>query len=454
MRFFGWAVVVLGLGAAACSGRGLCVPGQSLECTCDDGTTGLQACQADSTLSNCQCESPTFLDGGPSDDGGDTNGMDGGPGARDAGRPGTDAGHPDAGHPVPDAGPGFDAGGFPEAAHVNEQVPSHRGKTISNPTLVTITYSDFGNRSEMEQLGQYLVTSSWLQETGADYGVGTGQWFKVELSSSSPSQITDDTIRSQIATWVSNGTVPAGSSSDPYIYAIYFPSTTNLTVQGVPLCIFSGGGYHSNTAEQTADVPYAVISWCNNGFAELESEQSTTSHEFMEAATDPYPAEPAYALSDSTSPWSFLGGEVADLCEFDSYADVDGYSLARIWSNTQARTGGPHCLPTSGPYYGISPGVTTMQPVAAGSSTNFTVTGWSTGSVPDWYVYTYIFGVGQSPFQPNISLGTTEMNNGRTTTLTVSVPSGTPSGSQAVVVITSQANNNDYTADLLGVYVQ
>jgi hypothetical protein len=153
---------------------------------------------------------------------------------------------------------------------------------------------------------------------------------------------------------------------------------------------------------------------------------------------------------DATNPWTFCFGEVADLCYLSpDYVDSDGgFTAARVWSNSAALLGtGDPCIPipTGDVYRSVSvdPGTTAI--VMASDVQNqsvtltFTVTGWSQAAVPDWNLRTYP--TGEETFVPGVLLngGTSAvtMNNGKTATLTVTVPKGTPSGSYAGVTLYS-----------------
>jgi hypothetical protein len=77
------------------------------------------------------------------------------------------------------------------------------------------------------------------------------------------------------------------------------------------------------------------------------------SHEFAEAATDPFPStNPAFATVDAPHfYWSRAlgGGEVGDMCaqedgNFVKWPDLP-YVVQRIWSNKSAKAGTDPCLP-------------------------------------------------------------------------------------------------------------
>lgn len=107
---FAFAVGVVFAGACGSSGGATCVEGQSVACTCTDGTTGAQVCQADHTFGACMC----------------TGGIDAAPPTVDAPPPAIDANQIDA---DPLAGHVYYAGMFPGAGSVWANLPGAGGLT-------------------------------------------------------------------------------------------------------------------------------------------------------------------------------------------------------------------------------------------------------------------------------------------------------------------------------------
>ncbi len=380
--------------------------------------------------------------------------------------------------------------GFPEATHLSLTVPDNGGPVIAHPTLVTITFAGDSERSFAEALGSYLVTSPWLAAVGPEYGIGLGTHAAVELAQSAPGTIDDTTIQALIASLILDQTAPAPSggstipvepgspfdaddggfpfdggvaSSDggatavllPAIYMIYIPSTTRETVDGLDLCTYSGGGYHSMALGSFDGMTfaYAVVSSCPQ--LPASEIQQSVSHEFIEAATDPAGTAPAWSIQDQTSVWSYFGGEVGDLCSFvgPQWAEGGYTQLQRVYSNASANAGGDPCLPATGPYYAADVEPQTWVGVAAGASTTFSVVGWSTAAVPTWALSSQPYISSPDTFSPGMSLSGGALNNGQTATLTVSVPAGTASDSFAMVLVGSADSMTSYQYSLVGIYV-
>ena len=104
------------------------------------------------------------------------------------------------------------------------------------------------------------------------------------------------------------------------------------------------------------DVPYAVTCACPgfDGMGITDAQQRTVviSHELVEAATDPLPADnPAFVQEDDNDyVWTLVtSGEVADMCYLndDTYYIPPGatHMVQRTWSNAQAALMHNPCVP-------------------------------------------------------------------------------------------------------------
>jgi hypothetical protein len=128
-----------------------------------------------------------------------------------------------------------------------------------------------------------------------------------------------------------------------------------------------------------------------------------------------------------------------------------GFQVQRVWSNLTAALGNTDpCEPNpmNEPYVGTSASIISLP---AGQSTTVTVEGWSSAATPSWIVApqpTYIQG-DFSPFDFGAYDGgeppTTTLANGTTTTVTLSVPSGTPSGSRGAMAMYSTLTGQDWS---------
>jgi hypothetical protein len=382
-----------------------------------------------------------------------------------------DSGPPTDGESASDARPdGSGDGGFVEATHSTPIVTPNGGPILAAPELVTITYADDTNRATEEAVGAFLPKSQWLLTVGKEYGIGAGTSANVELAQNAPTTIDDSAIQSFVAGLVQDGTAPdpvrdagdAGAGDggvvSPAVYMIYFPTTTNVTVGNSTLCDISSGGYHyeSSVLANGHSFAYAVVSPCAMGVPAAPPQNIAwiASHEFIEASTDPYPVTaPGYVITDSSQPWGGIGGEVGDLCTYllPQWSEGPYTALQRVYSNASAKAGGSPCIPTPEPYYGVDVEPQTYVAIAPGAMKTFDVTGWSTAPVAPWAMTTSSYAV-QGSAAPTLSLGTSLLQNGATTTLTVTMPAGTASQTYVDVYVFSEMSANDYTTAIVGVY--
>lgn len=351
---------------------------------------------------------------------------------------------------------------FVEAPHQLPVIPDHGGPVIASPQLVTITWADDPHRAMEETLDGYLVTSPWLGVVGKEYGVGPGTNQNVEMMQNAPAMIDDTGIQTLIASLITSGQAPdpiadAGAGTfSPAIYMLFIPSTTTENFGTMGLCSFSAGAYHDESSVKVNGhtFAYAISSECPPITYPSDVEWNA-SHEFIEACTDPYPnSAPAYRITDPNQVWSTIGGEVGDLCSFltPQWAEGSYTTLQRTYSNAAAQDGGSPCPPNPEPYYGTDIQPMTYVPLAAGQTTTFPVKGWSTAPVPAWAIYASSADVSGTA-KPTLALGAMTMQNGGSTTLTVTMPAGAASQTYVNVYVGSSLSANDYTYSAVGVYV-
>jgi hypothetical protein len=261
--------------------------------------------------------------------------------------------------------PNLDAGPAPNPRP--PQLANHGGPVLGRPTIVPITYDGDTLRNEIEDFVASVGCTPYWLEAAKDYGVGvaiTGP--AVHLSEAAPAKITD----SQIKVWLRKKIeskelpVPAGN----VLYAIYYPATTSISLQGEQSCQTFGGYHYEVQMTDGSSVPYAVLPRCDgfDGLSELDSVTGTSSHEFLEASSDPFPeSDPTYSDPEPDGiAWALAsGGEHADMCTFnrDAFFTPDNYpfTVERSWSNSAAFLGHDPCVPAvAGPYFGAAPTIT------------------------------------------------------------------------------------------------
>ncbi len=327
------------------------------------------------------------------------------------------------------------------------QVTTFGGPIMAHPQLVPVFFSGDPDIATLTSFSRWIVSSDWLDEVGAEYGVGAGAMLgPVQLPMPAPSTITDAQIVDMLFQGVTSGSLPApadGNLGDA-LYVFHLPVQT-VETSGTETSCVDYGGYHNSVRRNGVELAYAVIATCpGDRLTNIEFRELVTSHELIEAATDPLPGNhPAYRLNNRTSPWSSTEGEVGDLCEL-SGREVwreHGYVVQRSWSNIAAEAGDP-CVPVppNSVYFNLLVGGAFPPRILAGSHQTLDITGWSTGKVADWSLEADP----RTPGEVTLLLGTTELNAGRTTTLDVAFPATAKIGTIASFYLYSSLPDGTY----------
>ena len=256
----------------------------------------------------------------------------------------TDAGDDDAGPTL----------GLPE-------IVSFGGPVMSAPRIVPITYAGDPLADQIEDFVGSVGCTDYWRSAVSEYGVGEAQMLApVRLPDAAPATISDNAIGAFLSKQIQAGAPGFANPPDDVIFAVYLPTGTTVELQGSQSCSQSGDsflGYHSSFSYTGKPISYAVIARCDGD--EIDDVTNTSSHEFVEASTDPDPERnPAYVSTDSDHiAFSFLGGggEAGDLCVFaqGSSFTPTGYpfNVQRTWSNASLLGGHNPCVPVEpGPY--------------------------------------------------------------------------------------------------------
>jgi hypothetical protein len=330
-------------------------------------------------------------------------------------------------------------------------ITSRGGPVMAHPQIVPIFYSDDPDIVPLTRFASWVVTSRWLAETGTEYGVGSGSVLGVvNRPEAAPDQISNFEIASLLFQGVADGSLPKPADGDlsQALYIAYFPAHTRVAFDSSDSSCDDFGGFHVSARRGGVELIYAVVVTCPGlfqGLSSLEGRMIASSHELIEAATDPIPFNrPAYQLFDPVGAWSGLGLEVADLCARSSEAAVwreGGFVAQRSYSNIAAATGDP-CVPvpTDAPYFSVVADSRAMPRIVPGESESLRLIGWSTGALDDWQVSAQASPHGN----PMVKLSDNQLNDRQTATLEVSVPSTTPRGTILSLFVYSGVSATHY----------
>jgi hypothetical protein len=321
-------------------------------------------------------------------------------------KPAIDAGAPDTGvtpdaasEAAVDAAPDVD-NGAPSTTYPAPHPPLPQltnqagGNTLASPKVFLIFYPGYPYEQQMIALAQKFGASTQWAGSTQEYNVGALAYAgSIELTGeTAPASINDQQITAYLNAKIASNAF--GSQDTNTIYTIFYPEATTITLQGGgptgnSTSCSSFGGYHDDMAvtinptapdagtaddggadggtDAAADVSlgpvvvknfaYAVLPTCAT-FGNLngvDGVTGATSHEWVEAVTDPFPStnngsDSAFSSVDNDHiAWMLLGGggEAGDLCVQEAnafYVPTDlGSTVQRTWSNQLAKASHDPC---------------------------------------------------------------------------------------------------------------
>ncbi len=273
------------------------------------------------------------------------------------------------------------------------QVANLGGPVLAKPHFVPVFFQGASYRAQVIEYAAKIGKSAFWKATTEEYGVGPADALTpIDVEEPAPATITDDEIQDWLKTRF-DGTHPEWGTEpiEGAIYTLFYPQATTIYLGNPPTPTDGGapeggrpdggvrqpraqsscrsfGGYHADVRIKSKSVAYAVLPQCARfgAMSGIDALTGTTSHEWIEAATDPFPlSAPAYSMVDDAHlSWVYaLGaGETADMCaQYDSsfYKDSEvGFVVQRSWSNAAAKAGKDPCQPTDpkgAPYFFASP---------------------------------------------------------------------------------------------------
>ncbi len=247
------------------------------------------------------------------------------------------------------------------------QVVNSGGSVIASPKLVAISFMNDPLQPDVDKFASDLVSSpNYWKGAVSEYGVGAIAQSVYHANETAAASLADADVRTWLTDKIQNdATFPKPDEST--IYALFYPSGTNVTSLGGVTCEEFQGYHDSFPLGSSGDVIYAIVPRCApppvQGVTDADQMTAEASHEVIEAATDPLPSsKPAYITVDANShAWELLaGGEIGDLC--GAYPNVfyvpTGFDhlMQRVWSNANAAAGHDPCEPDApSPYFNSAP---------------------------------------------------------------------------------------------------
>lgn len=207
---------------------------------------------------------------------------------------------------------------------------------------ITDFYRAYVTSEHMDWLNEYQTSVTAVDgRAGTGQSIGRGQVLgeKIMTPSITTKKITDTQIQQEIEKQIDAGNFPRPDQNT--LYMLHFSKDIQITIEGMTSC-FSFGGYHNAyKSAKYGDVFYGVMPECSFfGGGSFSSITNVSSHELIEAVTDPFPTpgdKPAFPQA-----WNAAdGNEIADLCQNGPGTTLQGpkgtYSISLEWSNTRNR---------------------------------------------------------------------------------------------------------------------
>jgi len=254
------------------------------------------------------------------------------------------------------------------------QLISLGGSVLDHPKVQPIFFTgDDAIQAQVEQFLTQMGASDYWKATTQEYGVGALSVMPTIVTSDAP-PATQDALNA----WV-DAHVP---TPDPQtIYAIFLADGVVLSAPDGNSCD-AYGAFHD---ESPHGVVFALMPRCepspqfDHAQTKLDELTISTSHELIEAATDPHvETTPAYGDVDADhAVWGIVpGAETGDFCEYVDSAYIKGvgdFMVQRTWSNAAAKAGHDPCVPApASPYIAAAPIFTEPVPIDGYTGTRTT----------------------------------------------------------------------------------
>ena len=323
------------------------------------------------------------------------------------------------------------------AASINAVLTAARGG-------IADFYAGVTNSSYLDWLNEYdtnITTQSGSHAgmPGTGQHIGRGNLAGIRTLSPVPAgNVTDSQIQATLDQALTAGTLPQPDANT--IYAIYFPRSVTITLDGSRSCS-AFGGYHESTVETTRhNAYYIVVPDCGSSF---RSFTIVSAHELVEATTDAQPtpgSNPNFPQAWNNA----SGSEVGDLCEGTSGSVTTAlgtFTAQGIWDEVSH---GCPVFRANASDFNVSFATPSATLAAGGQITSTVRTATARGTAQ-----TLTLSV-TAPPGVTATISPTQVTSGATATLTVSASSAV-SAAQVVVsaVGTTGSAVQTHTASLL-----
>lgn len=248
------------------------------------------------------------------------------------------------------------------------QVLKGKGPVMTAPKFVPITFKGDPLVADIDDfMAKMGAAKSYWAGATAEYGVGPATTLPPIHATDVPAaSIADSDIQTWLTTQIMSPTFP--QPDDNTIYTLFYADGITVTMGGGVGCQDFEGYHNDFMLPSGKHVVYSVSPRCPPPVKKdtlTDMMAAITSHELVEAATDPFPEDdPTYIDIDPDHVgWSLITGgtEVGDLCApfpgvFSRTMPDINYLVQRTWSNQAAAAGHDPCAPNGvSPYFNSAP---------------------------------------------------------------------------------------------------
>lgn len=317
------------------------------------------------------------------------------------------------------------------------QIPFNGGRVLDNVSLVTITWAGDPLEATLQGFDQWIPGSDYFLRSLNEYSVKSGaQAAAWSIPKPAPMTLDDRDIQSTLKALIDAKTIP-GVTPDR-LYNVYLPDGVTFTADFGGAITYTACtdflSYH-NVGPTVAGGPiiYAVTPRCHQpGLSDLDYATWNGSGVLARAATDPTYTGWFVPMPDATTPF---GGDVASLCQ-SFLLNQDGHAVTALYSNRAARQELRPCIPApGGPMFGAPSDPDTLQ-LPPGGAAKTTLHVYTTAPLPKPLKLTVAaYPLGQITAKASSVL----VQSGDSVTVDVSLGKNAKSGTQAVVILRTDA---------------
>ena len=234
-----------------------------------------------------------------------------------------------------------------EKASAGGGLKYYGGPVISHPKVYAVFWGSKVDPETQSKIGPFyenMLDSTymdWLNEyktnltavdgrQGTNQSIGRGSYGGSIMITpiNASASLSDADVQAELDAQIAAGKLP--KPTDDSLYMVYFPSGVSISIEGQRSCS-SFCAYHEGfkSAKAGANVYYGVMPVCGWGCgvagSTFDSLSVVSSHECIEATTDPFPTpgdKPAYPQAGNDAG----GQEIGDLCA-DGNSTVTGHGL-------------------------------------------------------------------------------------------------------------------------------